>query len=622
MKLQKNSAVQVILPKKPTSREQFAAGELKKYLQKIFKHIKVDEKSESVFIIGGPGRNEAARELIRKEEFSSLLTGEEGILIRIRGNKILIAGSEGFEDWERGTVYAVYEFLERYLGCSLASYCAPDVDAGEHVPVLEELDLADDQYVKSGSDRPYRCGLVQYGDQAGNPDHGLNVTFLDWMIKNRYNGASVWSKIYEGWKRLGLIPEFEKRGIQLTVGHHDSVRLWLPFDGNDYFPEKYTVTHPEYYRLNEDGTRFRPRSKDDAYGQWVFCSRNEACIQQVSENIIHWLTENPIVRNITLWPMDGTFEQCCCPMCKPYSKVENYAYFLNEVAIRVAQVHPLVQMELLLYTNLWEHPDGLKLSKNLTCGMATWAATGLRCCGKPDGSCLVNTHYTDTLMKWKENGSEVLFYDYYMGVFGCRQRLIPMADELQAIWKYHKEHGILGIATQMECFHIWNHLVNLYCFGRTGYDNTRSLEDNLSLLTKIFGEGAPYITKYVLLAEEIMDGQKPIRWAPDYLMENIDRDLVYGWFDEALAAASTARFRNNIRLMRMVFRYSDLEFHDPGHSQPFSWLLHYEDPTGELAYMATEFDSFEHNHVGYGIAFPLSNTDIKGFQPDKWYQFE
>ena len=29
--------------------------------------------------------------------------------------------------------------------------------------------------------------------------------------------------------------------------------------------------------------------------------------------------------------------------------------------------------------------------------------------------------------------------DYYMGVFSCRQRLIPMADELQAIWKYHKE---------------------------------------------------------------------------------------------------------------------------------------------------------------------------------------
>ena len=26
--------------------------------------------------------------------------------------------------------------------------------------------------------------------------------------------------------------------------------------------------------------------------------------------------------------------------------------------------------------------------------------------------------------------------------------------------------------------------------------------------------------------------------------------------------------------------------------------------------------------LGYGIAFPVSNTDVKDFQPDKWYCFE
>lgn len=622
MKLIRNAPIAIVLPNNATTREQFAAAELEKYLKKIL-NVNIDASNASIrFIIGGPGRNEAAKELVSSEEFSLLLTGEEGMLIRIQGNTVLIAGSEGFEDRERGTVYGVYEFLERYLGCSLAIYSEPTADVGEFVPILEELVLEDTQYVKAGSDRPYRCAIVQYGDSAGNPDHGLNISFLDWMAKNRYNRMLVWCSIYEGWKKLGLIPEIEKRGIRLSVGHHDAVNQWLPFYGNEYFPEKYSETHPEYYRLNSDGTRFQPVKPEDPWGQWVFCSRNQDCIEQLSKNLIQWITDNPVVDIVALWPMDGKYEQCCCPDCAPYHKIENYAYFLNEVAKRVAKVHPLMKMDMLLYTNLWEHPENLKLSKSLFCDMSTWAYTGLRTCGKPDGSGLVDSYYTDTLLKWKENGSEVAFYDYYMSVYSARQRLIPIADEIQAIWKYFKEQGILGAGTQIEVFHLWNHLVNFYCFGRSGYDNTLSLEDNLSRLAPLFGEGAPYISQIIMIMEDIIDGQVTLGKAPNFLMQHLDCDIVYDLFEKALACTTNSRTRNNIRMMRMAFRYSNLEYHDPGHDQKFAPLLEYEDKTGELAYMATEFDSFTHNYTGYGIAFPLSNKDTKDFKPDKWYIFD
>ena len=622
MKLTKNASIAILLPNIPTSREEFAAAELEKYLKKIF-HVTIDNANATIrFIIGGPNRNDAANDLIGNEEFSQLLTSEEGMLIRIRKDSVLIAGSEGFEDHERGTVYGVYEFLERYLGCSLAVVSAPDGNTGEFVPELDERILEDTQYVKSGSDRPYRCAIVQYGDCAGNPDHGLNIPFLDWLCKNRYNRILTWCSIYEGWKKLGLISEIEKRGIRLSVGHHDAVRQWLPFYGNEYFPEAYYQTHPEYYRLNADGNRFCPPTPETQWGQWVFCSRNQDCIEQLSQNLIRWISDNPVVDIIALWPMDGKYEQCCCPDCAPYTKIENSAYFLNEVAKRVAQVHPLLKMDMLIYTNMWEHPEGLKLSKHLFCDMSTWAFTGLRTCGKPDGSCLINTHFTDTLMKWKDNGSEVAFYDYYMCVYSGRQRLIPMADEVQAIWKYFKEQGILGAGTQLEAFHLWNHLVNFYCFGRSGYDNTLSMDDNLAGLAPLFGEGAPYISEIVKIMEDVIDGQATIGKTPDYLMTVLDCDIIYDLYEKALSCTTNIRNRNNIRMMRMVFRYSDLEYNDPGHHQKFSHLLEYEDKTGELAYMATNFDSFTHNYAGYGVAFPLSNKDTKGFRPDKWYLFE
>ena len=622
MKLTKNAKIAILLPEKPTIREQFAAEELEKYLKKILNVI-IDQNDPAVrFVIGGPNRNVIAKELISGENFAQLLTGEEGMLIKIAGNTVLIAGSEGFEDCQRGTVYGVYEFLERYLGCCFAGISTPDGNVGEIVPEQDVCVLEDSQYVKSGSDRPYRCAIVQYGDCAGNPDHGLNIPFLNWLSKNRYNRILTWCRIYDGWKKLGLIPEIEKRGIRLSVGHHDAVKQWLPFYGNEYFPEAYYQTHPEYYRLNADGTRFCPPTPETPWGQWVFWSRNQDCIEQLSQNLIRWISDNPVVDIIALWPMDGKYEQCCCPKCAPYTKIENSAYFLNEVATRVAKVHPLIKMDMLIYTNMWEHPDGLKLSKSLFCDMSTWAYTGLRTCGKPDGSCLINTHFTDTLMKWKNNGSEVAFYDYYMCVYSGRQRLIPMADEIQAIWKYFKEQGILGSGTQLEAFHLWNHLINFYCFGRSGYDNTLSLEDNLDKIAPMFGEGASYISEIVKIMEDIVDGQATIGKTPDYFMSNIDRDLIYNLYEKALACTTDPRCRNNIRMMRMVFRYSDLEFHDPGHNQKFSWLLEYEDHSGELAYMATNFDSFTHNYTGYGVAFPLSNKDTKNFHPDKWYMFE
>lgn len=623
MVIEKNAPIAVILPDSPTAREEFAAQELKKYLNRALDARFADENcAKACFYIGGPTSNASTAKWVKKEEFSELLTAPEGILIRICQNKVLIAGSEGFDDMERGTVYAVYEFLERYLGCVLAAYSAPDAEAGEIVPILDKLELSDGQYLKNGADRPYRCAIVEYGDRAGNPCHELNVPFFDWLIKNRYNRILTWTSIYEGYKQMGLVQELEKRGINLCVGHHDAVKMWLPFYGNKYFPEQYALTHPDYYRLNSDGTRFLPETPDSPTGQWVFCSRNVECIEQVSKNLINWISKNPIVDMVALWPMDGTREQCCCEKCAPYSKIENYAYFQNEVAKRVSAVHPHIKMDMLLYTDLWNCPEDMELSPALLCNLSTWAKTGLRSCGVPDGSCIIDTTYDQTLLQWQKRGAQVVFYDYYMGVFGARQRVIPMADELQSIWKYFKQKDIAGAGTQIECFNLWNHLVNLYSFGRTGYDNELSFEDNLSAVCRLFGKGAPYIEKIVRIMEQTLDGQVPIHQGGLYLMENIDKALIYGLFQNALDAAEQKIHRNNVRLMRMAFRYSDIETSDPGHTQKYQWVLEYEDSTGELAYQATRFDSFYHSTVGYGIAFPVANTDTKDFKPDTWYNFE
>ncbi len=625
MKITKQSNLYIIVPADATTRENYAAETLSSYLSKIFgatPEITTEaDENDLAFIIGGPERNAEAAKYISEDEFRSALTGEEGIYIRAYGeNRILIAGSSwNVNECERGTIYGVFEFLERYLGCSLAAYCHPDVDAGEYVTTLDEIELDDIFYVKAGCDRPYRTAIVQYSNWRGNPERELNIPFFDWLIKNRYNRILTWVSVYEKLLDMGLVDELERRGIRLSVGHHEATHLLLPVKGNQHFSEHYYETHPEFFKLLEDGSRYY---NDTFAGQWVFCSRNEEAIREVAKNVCTWIDKNPAVDIIALWPNDHRDKQCLCDKCKAYSKVTNYVYFINEVVKLVKVTHPNVRFDLLVYGDLWDYPEGMKLDSSLIVDQSTWAHFGLRTMGKPDGSCIIGTDYEKNILTWKASGAEAVFYEYYMGNYGMRQRLMPAADEMQSIWRNYKEKGILGSGTQIECFNLWNNIFNFYCFARVGYDTELSLDDCIAKFTCIFGEGAEEIADIIRYLESVLDGQVRIKECGHYLMNNVDKERVYAAYERAFSLAKTARSRNNIRMHRMTFRYSDVETAEPLSTRvrTFDIVDDYEDPTGELAKLL-EFDSYHVNNPGFGIDIPLRSTKTYD-KSDKWYEFE
>ena len=75
-------------------------------------------------------------------------------------------------------------------------------------------------------------------------------------------------------------------------------------------------------------------------------------------------------------------------------------------------------------------------------------------------------------------------------------------------------------------------------------------------------------------------------------------------------------------MLRMVFRYTDIETQDPiSRVEEFNIVeSRYADSTGELAKMA-EFDSFWKNNPGHGIMIPV-NSSKTNYAYDKWYDFE
>ena len=191
MIIEKNSEVTIVVPGSATERELFAANELKKYIKEICGaelKISTDRDAVSGYLIsiGGPERNSVTKRHITEEEFDKTVPGPEGLFIKSYDDCLVLAGSsKNSNENERGTIYAVYEFLERFLDCSLAAYTKEGVPGGEYVSQMDEIDLSDIYYSKSKADLPMRGVCAQYSAHGVGEDYDPNVPFLDWLCKNR-----------------------------------------------------------------------------------------------------------------------------------------------------------------------------------------------------------------------------------------------------------------------------------------------------------------------------------------------------------------------------------------------------------------------------------------------------
>ena len=210
MILQKGKNAEIILPDDAAKCEVFAAEELAKYLKisfgitsRIQTDIEEADEGELSFLIGGPARNKLASRLISAVDFMEQVTGPEGMCICVKDDTVLLAGSKDGDGYNRGALYATYEFLERYVGCCFGAYSKPGVAAGEIVPQHRQLEIEDTTYIKGNSDLQYRTAIVQFNNWAGNADHSLTPVFIDWLAKNRYNRVLTWVSIYETIKDLG-----------------------------------------------------------------------------------------------------------------------------------------------------------------------------------------------------------------------------------------------------------------------------------------------------------------------------------------------------------------------------------------------------------------------------------
>jgi len=227
--------------------------------------------------------------------------GDEGIVIRTVGKDLILAGGD-----PRGTLYAVYTFLEDLVGCR---WWAPDAST---IPKKSTLQF-DEINVRYTPTLEYR---EPFWETAFN---------RDWAVRNKVNGTHI-----------PLTPQVG--GKQVIAGFVHTFYPLIP-------PNRYFKDHPNWFS-EIDGRR-----KSEG-GQ--LCLSNEEMRQELVKNLKELLRKNPQATQASVSQNDwGGY--CQCPKCKAIDAEEgspsgSILRFVNAVAADIEKEFPKVAISTLAYT--------------------------------------------------------------------------------------------------------------------------------------------------------------------------------------------------------------------------------------------------------------------------------
>jgi len=286
---------EIIAPPAPSAVEARAVEELVEYVQKITGvQLQVVAKADDGLLPIRVGS--AAKESLGDIAWEKL--GPDGFLLKSGDDGVYIAGRE-----DLGTLYGVYQFLEKHLG---VRWFMPG-DLGEVVPRRGTLSIGTFEETETPS---FRVRWIESGD---------------WALRQKMNVAV----------EVGEQPV----GVNWLWSFHTHFKL-IP-------PEKYFDEHPEWFALI-GGKRRRPVPGRQ---NQQLCTSNPELIEEMARRIIEVFDKDPSLDILALAPQDGG-GFCQCEACRAldekraaetawhatYSR--RLAIFNNEVAKRVARKYP------------------------------------------------------------------------------------------------------------------------------------------------------------------------------------------------------------------------------------------------------------------------------------------
>jgi len=530
------AAVPIVLARDASLPERTAARELVGHLERV-------TGARFTITTEGAGEGGGAAILVGPTERAAALgsgtpDGPEQWRIRTVGDSLVLDGGR-----PRGTLYAVYRFLEDVVGVRWWT------SESSFVPRIDRLELP---------------GLQLEGEPAFSyrDIHGLDGT-VEFSARNRHNGD-----------RSNLPAAFGGREAYGPPGHAHDFYAYVP-------PEEYFADHPEFFS-EVDGERKANRAQ--------LCLTNPELQELVGERLAGFIARGtadaeergespPRLYSFSQGDWGGA---CSCPACAEVDRREgghagSLVEMLNSMGERIRESHPDVLIDTLAYHYTFPAPRQTKLAPNVVVRLS---ALQRRDFSKPV------THrrhrsYRRAIDEWRQVTSHLRIWDYSV-TFGEGAELpLPNLPILAEDLRYYLDHGVEGVFIQhdppiradMRELKVWVLLKLLE-------EPTREIDPLVREFTDgHYGPAAPAIRDYLGLLGDAF-ARRPVRIGyparakqyryidPRFLRE------AQAIFDRAeVAVAGSAELVNRVRFARLaldratLLRWKD-KLRRPGESGP------------------------------------------------------
>ncbi len=385
----------IIVDPQATASEQHAAKELASFLQQVtgaeFPLVTTTESPKGPALIVGPGR--VASQVAPQLKWEALKP--DGIAIESVGDRIVLMG-----DRPRGTLYAVYTFLEDVVGCRWWTSQASTIPNKPNLSVSE-------QHVRHVPPLEYR--EVFWFDSFDG----------DWAARNKSNGNT---------ERLD-----EKHGGKIRYGGSFFVHTFAALIP----PEEFFKSHPEYFS-EVDGKRL------DGYAQ--VCVTNEEVKQLITARVLAHLRTDPTAQIISVSQNDCD-NHCLCANCRKLEDEEGspagpLLHLVNYVAAEVAKEFPNVAVDTLAYQYTRKAPRHVKPLPNVIIRLCS-----IECDFSQPLTAPSNQKFADDIRDWSNICQRLYIWDYTTN-FSHYIQPHPNLRVLGPNIRFFVDHGVRGIFEQ------------------------------------------------------------------------------------------------------------------------------------------------------------------------------
>ena len=387
--------------------ERTAAQELETYLGQVADggRVTVEGRDDVVFHVGDTA-------FAKANGLSSAALQDEEWRIRSFGRDVVLIGGG-----TRGTLYAVYRFLEDDCGVRWWS------DGEEDVPAAKPLAFA--KLDRRG--KPKFLYRDIYRSDNSDPRTAA---------RNRVNGNGV------SW----IPPELGGGFIFGPPYHCHTWDRYLPF-------ATYGKAHPEWYSMNKEGQRVGGQTA----GQ--LCLANPELPEALAAKIEEYIAKGEKEQAVKGLPapqmydmsMNDNAHYCACPTCKASQDRRGVSgdqlQFENQVAGILAKKHPDLLFSVFAYFAGEAVPkDGTRAADNLLvklCNTKQNMAAGIF---EPS-----NRFMHDQVQKWKDYAKNLFVWDYSI-TFDRNTQGFPFASEfyLGERIRYYSDNGVVGMLIEHE----------------------------------------------------------------------------------------------------------------------------------------------------------------------------